>query len=106
MLRITRFVPLIIWLLILTLLFLLPMLNIYIYSWILLGWGFYVWKLKLQSKASFFLTFISFILAYFMTVFSFDIIAEIIMRVGILFLIIGYAQVLIEYKQVKRNLSS
>lgn len=106
MLRITRFVPLIIWLLILTLLFLLPMLNIYIYSWILLGWGFYVWKLKLQSKVSFLLTFISFILAYFMTAFSFDIIAEIIMRVGILFLIIGYAQVLIEYKQVKGNSSS
>lgn len=73
------------------------------YWWVFFGLVFLIWKLKINSTGSLLLTLFFFAIAFSVTVFGLDILAEIVMRVSFIGLMIGFIQALREYKKIDKQ---
>lgn len=96
---------LIIWLLSISVMFIMSKLTPPIASliyWIILGiFIFTVWLFKLSSKIILLVSFTLFIVAGLLATFSFTTLAEVIMRLSLLGWLIGFSQAVFEYSYIK-----
>ena len=74
---------------------------LFIYWLVLLGWAFFVWKFKIKSQISFWLFFILLVISSVIATFLSNYFGEIILRFNFIILIIGFVQILIEFKKLR-----
>lgn len=75
-----------------------------IYWWVLLGWLFLIWQLKIDSRITLLIAMILFLVSATTTVLNFKFLAEVIMRFSFTGLMIGFVQALIEYKKTNNKI--
>lgn len=76
--------------------------NYLMYWWVLLGWIFYIWRFKSDSRLSFVVASIVFLMAFLISIATFTDLAETIFRISLIGLIVGFVQRLVEFKKIEQ----
>lgn len=70
----------------------------YIYWFFLIGLLYFIWQWRKNSRFSLYLSFVLFIISSIFVTLGFKSVGEIVTRISFIFLLVGYVQSLIEFK--------